>query len=131
MPEAAPSHICDVEQTIHSIEVNECAEIGQILNVTLNNIADLHAFEELLTFLAALLFDQFAPAQHDVLSVVINFDDFEVVSVADKLLQILGWNYIDLRGGQKSLDPYVDHETAFDHGFYLALDQSISGKNSS
>ena len=89
----------------------------------------VHAFEEFLALLAPLLLDQFAPAEHDVLPVVVNLDDFEIVSVADKLLQIFRWNDVDLRSGQKCFHADVHHESAFDDGFHFALDQPIAGKN--
>src|SRR5438552_16688497 len=130
MTGTTPGHIGDMEQAIHSIEIDECPEISQVLNVALHDVAHLDAFEELLALLAPLLFDQFATAQHDVLSIVINFDDFEVVGVADKLLQILWWNDIDLGCGQECFDPDVDHQSTFDDCFYFALDQAISGKYS-
>ena len=86
MAKPAPSHIRDVEQAVHTIEIDECPEIGQVLNAATNNVAHLHTFEEFLTLLASFLFDQFTSAQDDIFSVVVNLNDLEVVSVADELL---------------------------------------------
>ena len=129
MSEAAPGHVRDVEQAVHSIQIDERAEVGEIFYGALHLVADLHAFHEFLSLLAPLLLDQFAPAEHDVFAVVIDLDDFEIVSVADKLLQIFRRNDIDLRCRQKCFDTDVHHQAAFDHGFHFSFDQAIAVKN--
>ena len=101
----------------------------RFLTVPLTRVADLDAFEEFLALLASLLLDQFAPAQHDVLPVVVDLDDLEIVGVADELLQIFRRNDVDLRRRQKCFDADVDHQAAFDDGFHLAFDQAIAGEN--
>ena len=129
MSEAAPGHVGDVEQAVHAIEIDERAEIGQVFHGAFDHVADLHAFEELLPLLAAFLFDQFAARKDDVLSVIVNFDDLEVVGVADELLQIFRRNNVDLRRGQKRFDADVDHQAAFHDRLHLALDQAVAGEN--
>ena len=129
MPEAAPGHIGDVKQAIHAIEIDERAEIGEVLDRAVDPVADLHAFEEFLALLAALLLDQFAAAEDDVLSVVVDLDDLEIVGVADELLQILRRNDVDLRGRQKCFDADVHHQAAFDDGLHLAFDQAVACKD--
>ena len=109
MSETSPSHVGDVEQPIHSIEIDERAEVGQIFDRALHAIAHVDTLEKLLPFLAAFLLDQFTATQDDVTTVVVDLDDFEIVSVPDKLLQIFRWNDVDLRGGQKYLDANVYH----------------------
>ena len=129
MAEAAPGHVGDVEQAVHAVEIDERAEIGEVLDRARDGVADLDAFEEFLALLAPLLLDQFAPAKHDVLPVVVDLDDFEIVGVADKLLEIPRRDDVDLRGGQERFDADVDHEAAFDDGLDLALDQAVAGKD--
>ena len=85
--------------------------------------------EEFLALLAPFLLDQFAPAQDDVLPVVVDLDDLEIVGVADELLQIFRRDNVDLGRRQKRFHADVHHEAAFDDGLYLALDQPIAGKN--
>ena len=101
----------------------------RFLTVPLTRVADLHAFEEFLPLLAPLLLDQFAPAENDVLPVVVDLNDLEIVGVADKLLQIFRRNNVDLRRRQKCFDADVHHQSAFDDGFHFALDQAVAGKN--
>src|SRR5213083_1217224 len=129
MTQTAPGHVRDVEQAVHAIEVDEGAEIGQVLDAALDDVAYLYAFEEFLALLAPFLFDQLTPAQDHVLPVVVDLDDFEVVGVADKLLQILWGDDIDLGSRQECFHADIDHQAAFDDGLYLALDQAVAGED--
>src|SRR5438067_11141766 len=129
MSESTPGHIGYVQQTIHPIEVDECAEVCDVSYGSDYAVADIHAVQEFLALFAALLLDYLAPAEHNVLSVIIEFDDFEIVSVADELLQILWRNNVDLRCRQKCLNPDVHHQAAFDDRSNLALDHSVTLEN--
>src|SRR3954447_6664265 len=129
MAETAPGHVGDVEQPIHAIEVDERAEIGQVFDGAADPVAYFDALEEFLPLFAALLLNQFAPAENDIAAIVVNLDDFEIVSVADELLQILGWDDIDLRCGQECFDADVDHESALNDRLHLALDQAAIFEN--
>ncbi len=122
MPDAPPAHVGDMEQSIDAVEVNEGAEISDILDCSLADVARGHVREQLAPLFIALLFDQLAPGQNDVLALLVDFDDFKFVAVADELGQVLGRDHIDLRGRQKGLHPDVDEQTAFDRGFDLAGD---------
>src|SRR6266436_6683382 len=82
-----------------------------------------------LALFAALLFDHLASAEHDVLSVVIEFNDFEIVSVPDELLQILWWNDINLGGRQECLDANVHHQSAFDDRSHFTFDKAVTLEN--
>src|SRR5450432_725071 len=129
MSKAAPGHVGDMQKAIHAIEVDEGAEIGQILDRAVDAIAHLDALEEFLALLAALLLDELAAAEDDVLTVVVNLNNLEIVGVANELLQIFGRNNINLRGRQKCFHADVNHETAFDDGLHLAFDQAIALEN--
>ena len=86
MSQSTPRHVGHVQQTVHAIEINKRAEVGDVFDRTIHTVPDVHALQEFLALFAALLFDYFAPAEHDVLPVVIEFDDFEIITVADELL---------------------------------------------
>ena len=84
MPDAAPAHVGDVEQAVDAVEVNERAEIGDILDGALADVARGHFGEQLGALVIALLFDQLAPGEDDVLALLVDLDDFELVTVADE-----------------------------------------------
>ena len=96
MSETSPGHVGDVEQSIHAVEVDESAKIGEVLDNTLHHVANGDGFHELEAFLRAFLFDEFAAAEHHVLTVVVDFYDLEIISVADELLKIFWRNHVNL-----------------------------------
>ena len=124
--EAAPAHIGDVEETVHAIEIDEGAEVGEVFDHALDRAADFDGIEEALAFFAAFLLDEFAAGKDDIFAIVINFDDFEVVGIADELLEILGWDDIDLGAWKEGFDADIDDESAFDDGFDLAFDEAVA-----
>ena len=127
--EATPGHVGDVKQSVHAAEVDEGAEIGEIFHRAGDHRADVGAGHELLAFFAAFLLDEFAAAEDHVAAVIVEFDDFEIVGVADELIEVLRRDDVDLRGRQESLDADVDQESAFDHGFDPALDDAFVLEN--
>ncbi len=122
--EAGPRHVGDVEQAVDAVEVDERAEIGDVLDRAGDLVANLHSAEEGGTLGRTLGLDDLAAAQDDVLAVVVDLDDLEIVSVADELLEIARRDDVDLRGGEEGLDAHVDGEAAFDDGLDLALDEA-------
>src|SRR4029077_12100754 len=129
MSQATPRYVGHVQQTIHAVEINKRAEVREVFHGAKYAIAEVHVFHEFLALFAPLFFDHLAPAEHDVLSVVIELNDFEVVGVADELLQILWRHDIDLRCRQNCLNPDVHHQSAFHHRSDLAFDQAVTLKN--
>ena len=127
--EPAPGHVRDVQQTVDAGQVDERAEIGQVLDQAGDDVAHLDRLEEALALLVALLLDQLAAAQDDVFAVVVDLDDLEIVGVADELVQILGRRDIDLRTRQERLHADVHHQPAFDDAADLALDQAVAFEN--
>ena len=122
MTDAAPAHVGDMQQAVDAVEVDERAEIGDVLDRALADIARGHFGEELLAAFGAFLLDQFAAGKNDVLPFLVDFDDFEIVSVADVLREILRRGDVDLRRGQEGFDADVDEQAAFDDGFDFAVD---------
>ena len=124
MVDAAPRHVCNVQQAVHSLEIDECTKIGDILDRTGDLVPNFDGLEEALAKLRAFGLDDLAAGQHDVFALVVDLDDFEFVNVADVFVEILGRNDVHLRTGQEGFHADVDRETAFDDGFDLAADQA-------
>src|SRR4029077_20287152 len=126
MPQPSPGHVGDVQQAVHSIEIDECAEVSDVFHRARYAVAHIHAFHEFQTFFASLLLDYLAPAEHDIFAIVVEFNDFEIVCVANKLLQVLWGNDIDLRCRQKALASDVHHQAAFHYRCHLAFDEAVT-----
>src|SRR5439155_1528301 len=92
MPDAAPAHVGDMKQPVQTIEIDERAEVGNILDRAFADVARGHFGQQFRAALVAFLFDQLAPGENDVLPVLVDFDDLEIVGVADIALKIAGRN---------------------------------------
>ena len=121
--DAAPAHVGDVQQAVHALEVDEGAEIGEVLDHALDVVALVDGLEECLALLGALGLDDLAAAEDDVLAVVVDLDDLELVDVTDVFGEVLRRDDVDLRAGQEGLDADVDHEAALDDALDLAFDE--------
>ena len=109
-----PAHISDMKQAIHSREVYEDTEIGDIFDNPLDLVADVDRIEECRTLLGALLLDDFTARDNDIFSIVIDLDDLKLKHFAYVFVEISWWNDVNLRTGQESLHSDVDHQAAFD-----------------
>src|SRR3954467_11133483 len=94
--DTAPAQISDMEQAIHSVQVNKCAEVRDVLDGAFANVPRRHFAQKLLAAFRAFLLDEFAPGKNNILPFLIDFNDFEIVSVADVLGKILGGRDINL-----------------------------------
>src|ERR1039457_2390338 len=122
MVQPAPTHVGDVEQAVEAVQINKRAEIRDVLDRALADVAGHHFRKELGALVAALGLDEFAAGQDDVLALLIDLDDLEFVAVADERLEILRRDHVNLRRRQKRLDADVDDHPALDDGLDFAHD---------
>src|SRR5256884_362520 len=120
MPDAPPAHVGNVQQAVETVEVDECAEVGDVLDRALADVPRRHFGEQFLAALVAFLLNQLPTGENDILAILVDFDNFEIVGVADVPLQIFGRNDVNLRRRQEGLDADVDEQAAFDNGLDLA-----------
>ena len=114
MIDSAPTHIGDVQQTVQAVEINERAEIGQVLHDPFPDFAHLHFAEQRPAAIIALKLDQFPARQDNVLALLVDFHHFEFESLADIVIQVPGRNHINLRRWQECLHADVDRQPTFD-----------------
>ncbi len=122
MAEATPAHVRDMQQTVQAVQINERAEIRDVLDRALADVARRHLGQQLPALLIALGLDQFTAAQNDVLALLVDLDDLEFVAVADVGLEVLGSDDVELRRGQEGFHADIDDEAALDDGLDLAHD---------
>ncbi len=120
--DASPTHVRDVQEAVDAIEVDEGAEVGDVLDGALADVTGRHFAKNFGALVAPFLFDEFATGENDVLAFLIDLDDFESVTVPDEDVQVARRADVDLRGGQEGFHADVDDQTAFDDGFDFAGD---------
>ena len=102
--DAAPAHVRDVEEAVDAVEVDERAEVGDVLHAALADLALLEAREELRLLLGERALDELAARDDEVAALVGNLDDLELERLADVGLELAHGRDIDLRAGQERLD---------------------------
>ena len=113
--DAAPAHIGDVQKTVETVEVDERAEVGDVLHAALADFALLERGEELGLLLGERTLDELAARNDEVASLVGNLDDLEIECLADIGLELLDGSDFNLAAGQERLDIVDgDQKTAAD-----------------
>ena len=108
------------KQAVDAAQVDEGAEVGDVLDRPLADLADLDLLEELLLLLLAGDLDQLAAADHDVAPALVDLEDHALDVLIDVIGDVGGAADVDLAGGQEDVDADVDQQPALD----LARDAS-------
>ena len=125
---AAPAHVGDVEQTIHAVEVHEGAEIRDVLDNALANLAFLKVLEEGGAAGGAFGLQQLAARDHDVLAVVVNLQNLQIQFLIDEGVEVVHLTDIHLRTRQECLDATdIHNQTALHSAGHQALDNRAFG----
>ena len=96
--DATPGHIGDMEESVHAAEVDERAEIGDVLDFALTELADLHFLQELSAHILAGFFEEFAAGNDDVVAFLVDLEDLEIVFLVDEVVDVLDGADVDLDG---------------------------------
>ena len=82
MRDAAIAHVGDVQQAVHTAQVDEGAEIGDVLDDALPHLADLQLLHEHVALRLALGLEEHATADDDVAASLVELDDLELEALA-------------------------------------------------
>src|SRR4029079_5141724 len=122
MVDAAPRHVGDVKQAVDAAQVDEHAEVGDVLHGALAHLTVLDVVEQELLLLLALFFEQLAARDDDVHPLRIDLDDARAHRLVQEVGDVVRAAQVDLRRGQEHVDAFdVDEQTALD----LALDDAL------
>src|SRR5262249_6335108 len=86
--DAAPAHVGDVQQAVDAAEVHEGAEVGEVLDDPLADLADLDLRQELRLHLGALVLDEFAAADDDIAAGLVDLEDLAFDGFADVVADV-------------------------------------------
>src|SRR2546427_9847430 len=84
---AAIAHVRDVEQSVHAAQIDEGAEVGDVLDDALPHLTDLQLFHEDVALGLTLGFEQHATAHHDVAASLVQLDDLELEALTQELVE--------------------------------------------
>src|SRR5262249_54672144 len=112
--DAVPAHVGNVQEPVDAAEIDEGAEVSDVLDDTLANLPRLDLGQEFLLHLLALVLQQLAPRHDDVASRLVDLEDLALDGAADVVADV-GWTAdVHLAGGQKDVDADVDEQAALD-----------------
>ena len=118
----SPGHVGDVQQTVDAAQVDEHAEVGDVLDDAGADLALGDVLEQVFLEALTLFFEQLAARHDDVHALRIDLDDARADGLVDEVGDVVRPAQVDLAGGQEDVDAlHIDEQTALD----LALDNTL------
>ena len=112
--DSAPGHVGDVQQAVDAAQIDERAEVGDVLDGALADFADRQAVERLALQLFALLLDHLAAGDDDVAPLLVDLENDRVDGAADPVGNFAGPADVHLAGGQEHRHADVHQQSALD-----------------
>ena len=117
-----PRQLGDVDQAVDPVEVDERAEVDDVRDRALHDLAGLQPVEDPLAVLLALLLEHRAARQDDVVARAVELDHLALDRLAHVLVEVRDAADVDQRGGQEAAHAEVDDQAALDDLDHGALD---------
>src|SRR5436190_697304 len=114
MADVRPRQFGDVNQAVHAVEVDEGAEVDDVRDLSLDNVAGVEAIEDALPLVLALLFEDGATREDDVVARAVELDHLRAELLAEKLVEILHAANVHERRRQEAADAEVENQPALD-----------------
>ena len=100
----APAHIRNVQQSIDATEIDEGSEVGNVLDDTAADLADLQRLHQLLLSLGPLLLNERPAGNHDVSPRFIDLQNEALDRTVAVVADISRSSNIDLTRRQENVD---------------------------
>src|SRR5207237_649729 len=117
--DAAPTHVGDMQEAVDAAQIDEGAELGDVLDDALAHLMRLDLAQELFLHLGALILNQLAAADHDVAAGLVDLEDFAVDGATDVVGDVRRPADVHLAGRQEYVDADVDQQAALDLARHL------------
>ena len=114
MVDVLPGQLGDVDETVNAAQVDESTEVDDGRDDAGADLALLQVREEGLTDLALSLLEPGAAREHNVVAVLVEFDDLRFELFADIRQEIADATHLDKGGGQEAAKTDVDDQAALD-----------------
>ena len=115
MIDAAPGDVGDVEQTVNAAEIDEGTEVGDVFDRTHAEVTNRHVGHQFAALFAEAVLQKFAAGNDDVVTIEVDFDDFDIIFFVEVIVHVADRADIELGTGQESGESFdIDHDTAFD-----------------
>src|SRR3970040_1764616 len=119
----APRELRDVYQPVPPIEVDKGAEVDDVRDLALDDVAGVEPVEDRLAHLLPLVLEHRAARQDDVVARAVELDDLAAELASEELVEVLDTADVDERRGQEAADAEVEDEAALDDLDHLPVDR--------
>src|SRR5690606_33280229 len=127
MLDTLPRHISDVQQTVYTAQIHECTVVSEVFNDTFNSLTFLQSGQQFITLSGVGLFQNSATGNNDVVTLLIQFDNFEFQLFTFEVGSFAYWANVYQRAREEGTDAgHVNSETTFDLAIDNTLDNFIS-----
>src|ERR1700686_2540620 len=115
MLNAAVRHVGDVKESVDPTEIDECTEVGDVLDHAFADLILLQLLHQLLALARPLLLEEDSTRDDDVPPALIELDDLEVEGLTEQLVDVRNATERDLRAGEECIDSHeIDDHAALD-----------------
>ena len=112
-----------MDQAVHAVEVDERAEVDDVGDLTVDDVARIESVEDRLTHLLALVLEDSAAREDDVVARPVELYHLAAELLARELFEILHPANVDERRRQESAHPEIEDETALDDLDHATVDR--------
>ncbi len=119
---AVPGHVRNVQQAVDAAQIDEGAELGDVLDDALANLARFDCREQFTLQPRAIFLQQFPSGDDDIPPHLVDLEDHALNFFVDVIADVRWPANIDLAGGQEDVDADVDQQPALDLPRDEALD---------
>src|SRR5262249_7208292 len=131
--DVAPRELRDVDQAVHAVQVDEGAEVDDVRDLAVHDVAGRKPVEDRLAHLLALVLQDGPAREDDVVAGAVELDHLAAELLAEELVEVLDTADVDERRGQEATDAEVEDQAALDdldhpagHGL-AALGRGLDG----
>src|SRR5262249_17012894 len=96
--DAAPAHVGDLQEAVDAAQTDEGAELGDVLDHALANLAFLDFRKEVFLHRLALVFQELAAADDDIAAGLVDLEDLALNGAADVVGDVGRASDVDLAG---------------------------------
>ena len=112
-----------MDQAVHAVEVDEGAEVDDVGDRALDDVARVEPVEDRLAHLLALVLEDGAAREDDVVARAVELDHLAAELLAEELVEVLDAADVDERRRQEAAHAEVEDEAALDDLDHAAVDR--------
>src|SRR5712691_3948727 len=118
-----PRELADMDQAVHAVEIDEGAEVDDVRDRAVDDVARVEAVEDRLAHLLALVLQHCAAREHDVVARAVELDHLATQLLSHELVEVLHAADVDERRREETAHTEIEDQTALDDLDHAADDR--------